>query len=40
MTRFIDQVKKQRGLSEDKPTGLKLDLNAAVMPMAGMRLGT
>ena len=25
MTRYIDDVKKERGLSEDKPTGLRLD---------------
>jgi twitching motility protein PilT len=26
MTRFIDDVKKQRGLAQDKPTGLRLDM--------------
>ena len=35
MTRFIDGVKKQRGLAEDVPTGLKLDLEALV-PTAGV----
>ena len=35
MTRFIDGVKKQRGLAEDSPTGLKLDLEA-LAPTAGV----
>jgi twitching motility protein PilT len=26
MTRYIDDVKKQRGLAQDKPTGLRLDV--------------
>ena len=37
MTRFIDNVKKQRGLSMDGPTGLKLDLEAAAVPAGGLR---
>jgi twitching motility protein PilT len=32
MTRYIDDVKKQRGLAEEKPTGLRLD-----MALAGSR---
>jgi twitching motility protein PilT len=39
MTRYIDSVKKKRGIDDDKPTGLKLDLNAAVMPAGGLRMG-
>lgn len=35
MTRYIDGVKKQRGLAEDGPTGLKLDLEA-LAPTAGV----
>jgi twitching motility protein PilT len=38
MTRFIDGVKKQRGLDEEKPTGMRLDMDAAVMPVAGLRI--
>ena len=36
MTRFIDNVKKQRGLEDDQPTGLRLDLAAAAVP-GGLR---
>jgi twitching motility protein PilT len=36
ITRFIDNIKKQRGLDEDKPTGFKLDLASAAVP--GMRM--
>lgn len=32
MTRFIDGVKKQRGLADDTPTGFKLDLESAAVP--------
>jgi twitching motility protein PilT len=32
MTRFIDDVKKQRGLMNESPTGLRLDRDAAVVP--------
>jgi twitching motility protein PilT len=39
MTRFIDNVKKQRGLATDAPTGLKLDLQAASYS-PGFRPGT
>jgi twitching motility protein PilT len=41
MTRYIDDVKKQRGLENQGPTGLKLDLEAA-MPNSyiNMRIGT
>ena len=40
MTRSIDAVKKQRGLDEDLPSGLRLDLDAAAVPAAtgGIRL--
>jgi twitching motility protein PilT len=34
MTRAIDDVKKQRGLSEDLPTGFRLDLASAAVPAA------
>ena len=30
MTRFIDDVKKQQGLVDDRPTGLRLDMDAAL----------
>lgn len=41
MTRYIDDAKKQRGLENQGPTGLKLDLEAA-MPNSyiNMRIGT
>ena len=39
MTRFIDNVKKQRGLATDGPTGLKLDLQAASYSPGGFRPG-
>jgi twitching motility protein PilT len=39
MTRFIDNVKKQRGLQTDGPTGLKLDLMAASHSPGSFRLG-
>jgi len=29
MTRFIDDVKKQKGLEDERPTGLRLDMDAA-----------
>ena len=38
MTRYIDNVKKQRGLAKEEPTGLKLDLLSA-SPSVGFRLG-
>jgi len=38
MTRLIDAVKKQRGLEDNKPTGLRLDTDAAVVPIAGLRV--
>ncbi len=38
MTRFIDSVKKQRGLNDDKPTGLRLDLDTVAAPSAGLRI--
>jgi twitching motility protein PilT len=40
MTRFIDNVKKQRGLSTDGPTGLKLDLLAASYTPGSFRPGS
>jgi len=40
MTRFIDNVKKQRGLATDGPTGLKLDLQAASYTPGSFRPGT
>ena len=39
MTRYIDGVKKQRGLADDKPTGLKLDLEAAAHTPGALRVG-
>ena len=30
MTRYIDDINKQRGLVEEKPLGLRLDLDATV----------
>jgi twitching motility protein PilT len=43
MTRYIDDIEKQRGLGEDKPSGFRLDL-ASVAPtgdaLAGLRLNT
>ncbi len=41
MTRYIDDVKKKRGLDNEGPTGLKLDLEAA-MPNSyiNMRIGS
>lgn len=45
MTRFIDDVNKQRGLTDDKPTGMRLDIEASArparppeLPVAGMRI--
>jgi twitching motility protein PilT len=35
MTRYIDDVKKHRGLNDDGPTGFKLDLAAAAVPVSG-----
>ena len=32
MTRYLDDVKKQRGLADDAPTGLRLDGNAPAKP--------
>ena len=41
MTRYIDDVNKQRGLVDDKPLGLRLDLAAAsTTPGAAQRLAT
>jgi twitching motility protein PilT len=41
MTRYIDDVKKKRGLDREQPTGLKLDLEAmSPTNYGGMRLGT
>jgi len=37
MTRFIDDVKKQGGLSLDAPTGFKLDLDSAAVLAGGLR---
>jgi twitching motility protein PilT len=39
MTRFVDNVKKQRGLTTDAPTGLKLDLQAASPSPGTFRIG-
>ena len=39
MTRYIDGVKKQRGLANDAPTGLKLDLEASAHTPGALRLG-
>ena len=39
MTRYIDGVKKQRGLADDKPTGFKLDLEAAAHTPGALRVG-
>ncbi len=39
MTRFIDGVKKQRGLADDKPTGLKLDIDALAHTPGALRVG-
>jgi twitching motility protein PilT len=39
MTRFIDNVKKQRGLTTDGPTGLKLDMQAASPSPGSFRPG-
>ncbi len=39
MTRFIDNVKKQRGLADDAPTGFKLDLEAAAHTPGALRVG-
>ena len=38
MTRFIDGVKKQRGLADDKPTGLKLDIDALAHTPGALRV--
>lgn len=45
MTRYIDDVKKQRGLTEEKPTGLRLDMDQPSSsrpmepaPLGGLRL--
>ena len=40
MTRFIDDVKKQRGLASDAPTGLKLDFLSASPTPGALRVGT
>lgn len=37
MTRFLDNVKKQRGLDQDKPTGLRLDLDAVSSQSGNLR---
>ncbi len=37
MTRFLDNVKKQRGLDQDKPTGLRLDLDAVASQSGNLR---
>lgn len=37
MTRFIDNIKKQRGLEEDRPSGFRLDLAAAAVPASSGR---
>ena len=39
MTRYIDGVKKQRGLTDDAPTGFKLDLEAASRTPGALRIG-
>ncbi len=39
MTRHIDNVKKQRGLADDAPTGFKLDLEAAAHTPGALRVG-
>jgi twitching motility protein PilT len=39
MTRFIDGVKKQRGLDDEQPTGLRLDHAAAAVPVHGLKIG-
>ena len=39
MTRYIDNVKKQRGLADDAPTGFKLDLEAAAHTPGALRVG-
>ena len=39
MTRYIDGVKKQRGLADDKPTGLKLDIDALAHTPGALRVG-
>jgi twitching motility protein PilT len=39
MTRYIDGVKKQRGLNDDTTTGLKLDLDALAPTPGVMRIG-
>ena len=38
MTRYIDGVKKQRGLADDKPTGLKLDIDALAHTPGALRV--
>ena len=46
MTRFVDDVKKQRGLTDNRPTGLRLDVEAATPvakpaeppPLGGFRI--
>jgi twitching motility protein PilT len=38
MTRYIDDVKKARGLEDEQPSGFRLDKAAGVMPTAGLRL--
>ncbi|HEY2847992.1 MAG TPA: PilT/PilU family type 4a pilus ATPase [Pyrinomonadaceae bacterium] len=40
MTRYIDDSKKQRGLSSDAPTGLKLDVDSLAPSYGNLRLGT
>jgi len=32
MTRFVDDVKKQRGLTDNRPTGLRLDMDTPAAP--------
>ncbi len=39
MTRYIDGVKKQRGLADDTPTGLKLDFEALSLTPGALRVG-
>lgn len=35
MTRFIDDVKKAKGVAEEKPTGLRLDMDLPAIPAGG-----
>jgi twitching motility protein PilT len=43
MTRFIDDVKKQQGLADDRPTGMRLDMESVIpapkaVPAPALRL--